>query len=263
MSPRTLCIMSDPSFSAIDMSRLPQHVAVIMDGNGRWAKKRNLDRLEGHRAGVTAVRETVTACRELGIRHLTLYALSQENLRRPQREISALMDLLFQYLLDELPEMLENGIGLDTVGDWLSLRDDVVERIKDVQKKTAHGKVMTLHLALNYGSRAEIIRACDRLVKKALSGELEGDVTEELFIENLFTADIPDPDLLIRTSGEYRLSNFLLWQSAYSELFFTPVLWPDFRREHIVEAILDYQQRERRFGMTGEQIKSAGDENSS
>lgn len=239
----------------IDMARLPRHVAVIMDGNGRWAKNRSLDRIEGHRAGVKAVRETVTSCRELGIPHLTLFALSKENLQRPPDEISALMELLKQYLGEELPEMLENGIGLNTIGDWRDLRHDVVNRVIEIEQKTAHCKDMILHLALNYGSRAEIVGAVNRLMDEARSGKISGRVSEEIFASYLFTAGVPDPDLLIRTSGEMRISNFLLFQLAYSELFFTPTFWPDFRREHLYEAIIAYQQRERRFGRTSDQLR--------
>lgn len=242
----------------IDMSNLPRHIAVIMDGNGRWAKRRSMERIEGHRAGVKAVRETVTACRELGIPHLTLFALSRENLKRPEREISALMDLLNHYLEEELPEMLENDIGLHTIGDWRSLRKDVVERIIEVERKTAHCKAMILHLALNYSARSEIVQAVKKLIKLAVEGKLNGDLNEESFSKYLYTSEVPDPDLLIRTSGEMRVSNFLLYQLAYSELYFTPVLWPDFRREHLYEAIINYQKRERRFGMTGDQLREAG-----
>lgn len=242
----------------IDMSKLPRHVAVIMDGNGRWAKQRSMERIEGHRAGVKAVREIVTACRELGIPHLTLFALSKENLKRPQKEISALMDLLYRYLEEELPEMLENDIGLHTIGDWRSLREDVVKRIIEVEQRTTHCKSMILHLALNYGARSEIVQAVNKVANLAKEGRINGDLNEDTFSKYLYTSEVPDPDLLIRTSGEMRISNFLLYQLAYSELYFTPVLWPDFRREHLYQAIINYQQRERRFGMTGDQIKETG-----
>jgi len=239
------------------MSRLPRHVAVIMDGNGRWAKKRLQNRIFGHRAGVKAVRETVTACRELGIRHLTLFALSSENLQRPPEEIGALMDLLNQYLDEELGEMLEHNIGLHPIGRWGELRPDVVEHIRGIVRKTAHCHDMILHLALNYGGRTEITDACAAIVKKALAGKLDSNITEKIFSEHLYTPDVPDPDLMIRTSGELRISNFLLWQIAYSEIYFTPVLWPDFRKEHLYEALADYQRRERRFGLTGDQLHSS------
>ncbi len=245
-------------FDRLDMNRLPQHVAVIMDGNGRWALERKKERIYGHHHGVKAVRETVTGCRELGIPHLTLFALSSENLKRPPAEIEALMSLLKQYLDEELEEMLENNIGLHPVGKWKTLRSDVVEKIKQVVRKTAHCRSMTLHLALNYGARAEIAEACAAVAKKAREGEIGDEITEQTITEHLYTAGAPDPDLLIRTSGEMRISNFLLWQLAYSELYFTPVLWPDFRKEHLCEALADYQSRERRFGMTGEQLRSAG-----
>ena len=236
------------------MNRLPHHVAVIMDGNGRWAKKRLKNRIFGHRAGVKAVRETVTACRELGIPHLTLFALSSENLQRPPSEIEALMNLLNRYLDEELGEMLEQNIGFHPIGRWKELRPDVVEHIRETVRKTAHCHDMMLHLALNYGARTEIADACAAIVKKALEGKLDDNITEKVVSDHLYTAGVPDPDLLIRTSGELRISNLLLWQIAYSEIYFTPVLWPDFRRKHLYEAIADYQHRERRFGLTGEQV---------
>jgi len=242
----------------LDMNRLPRHVAVIMDGNGRWALQRNKERVYGHQHGVKAVRETVTGCRELGIPHLTLFALSSENLKRPRLEIEALMALLKQYLAEELEEMLENDISLHPIGRWESLRPDVVESIRQVVEKTSHCRSMTLHLALNYGGRTEISDACAAVVKKVREGEIAGEITEETITDHLYTAGVPDPDLLIRTSGEMRISNFLLWQLAYSELYFVPVLWPDFRKEHLCEALLAYQSRERRFGLTGEQLRSAG-----
>ncbi len=242
----------------LDMNCLPRHVAVIMDGNGRWAQKRSKERIYGHQAGVKAVRETVTGCRELDIPHLTLFALSRENLQRPRAEIEALMDLLNRYLDEELDEMLENGIGLHPIGRWEELRPDVVEHVKDVISKTSHCRDMTLHLALNYGGRTEIADACSAIVKKALEGNLDDKITEEIFADHLNTVGVPDPDLLIRTSGELRISNFLLWQMAYGEIYFTPVLWPDFRKNHLHEALDDYQRRERRFGLTGDQLQSAG-----
>jgi len=242
----------------LDLERLPRHVAVIMDGNGRWAERRSQERIFGHRAGVKSVRETVTACRELGIPHLTLYALSIENLQRPAGEIEALMDLFNHYLDEELGEMLEHGIGLHPIGRWEELRSDVVEHIREVVRKTAHCNNMTLHLALNYGGRAEIADACDAIVEKALEGKLEDSVTEEILASHLYTSGVPDPDLLIRTSGEARISNFLLWQIAYGEIYFTTVLWPDFRKKHLYDALADYQQRERRFGLTGDQLQKTG-----
>lgn len=247
----------------LDMNRLPRHVAVIMDGNGRWAKSRNQERVFGHRAGVKAVRETVTAVRELGIAHLTLFALSSENLNRPKYEIDALMELFHQYLDDELGEMLDNGIGFQPIGRWHDLRSDVVEHIIQTVQKTSHCKDMTLHLALNYGGRAEILDACNKLIESANAGNIAGEIDEETFGRYLYTGGAPDPDLLIRTSGEIRISNFLLWQIAYCEIFFTPVLWPDFRRETLYEAIADYQRRERRFGLTGDQLKLAKEKSES
>lgn len=245
-------------FDRLDADRLPQHVAVIMDGNGRWAQQRKKKRIYGHRHGVKAVRETVTGCRELGIPHLTLFALSSENLKRPPAEIEALMNLLNRYMAEELDEMIENDIGLHPIGHWESLRADVVKNIKRVVEKTSHCRSMTLHLALNYGGRTEIADACAAVAEKARRGEIGDEITEETIAGHLYTAGVPDPDLLIRTSGEMRISNFLLWQLAYSELYFSPVLWPDFRKEHLCEALLDYQGRERRFGMTAKQLRSAG-----
>ena len=249
---------SGNAFDKLDMERLPRHVAVIMDGNGRWAQRRDMERVFGHRAGVKAVRETVTACREINIPHLTLYALSRENLKRPKSEIEALMVLLHKYLDEELGEMLENDIGLHPIGRWTGLREDIVEHIKEIVQKTSHCKKMVLHLALNYGGRSEIADACASIVKAVAAGEIIGEIDEETFSKYLYTAGVPDPDLMIRTSGEMRISNFLLWQVAYSEIYFAPVLWPDFRREHLYEAMLSYQQRERRFGLTGDQLQKAG-----
>ncbi len=239
----------------IDKTRLPVHVAIIMDGNGRWASKNALRRVAGHRAGVESVRSVVTAARELGIRYLTLYAFSVENWLRPDKEVNALMRLLGKFLKKELSTMLENGIRLRTIGNIHSLPEDVRRTLIETIQKTSRNKGMVLNLALSYSGRDEIIRAVRRILGDYKSGRLKsGELNGDNFSEYLYTADMPDPDLLIRTSGEFRLSNFLIWQTAYTEFYFTNVLWPDFREENLFEAIADYQRRERRFGLTSEQL---------
>ncbi len=230
-------------------ARIPRHIAVIMDGNGRWAKQRRLSRTEGHRNAVKAVRETVTTCRELGIEVLTLYAFSEENWNRPKSEVQALLALLKQFLKSELQEMLENDISFDTIGDLTPLPSSVRKLIEETRDRTTGGKKMHLSLALSYGSRSEIVQAARRIAEDVVQGKRKAEeITKEIFSRYLYTAGLPDPDLLIRTSGEMRISNFLLWQIAYTELWITPVLWPDFRREHILQAIEDYNRRERRYG---------------
>ena len=235
--------------SKLDRSKLPKHVAVIMDGNGRWAKRHRLSRINGHKKGITAVEEVVRFSREIGIRYLTLYAFSTENWLRPKREIDALMGLLKEYLNKKLPEMMENRIRLLAIGEIENLPKDVYSTLKETMEATSNNNGMTLILALSYGGRKEILRAVREIGKKIEGGEISiEEIDEETFSRHLFTGGIPDPDLLIRTSGEMRVSNFLLWQIAYTELYITPVLWPDFRKEHLLEAILEYQRRERRFG---------------
>jgi len=239
----------------LDPDRLPRHVAIIMDGNGRWAKKRSLDRIAGHRKGIESVRDVVRTSRKLGIRWLTLYAFSEENWKRPKYEIKALMTLLNRFLKAELKEMLDNGIRLACIGQTEKLPPEVQSTLWRTIENTAHNKDMTLTLALSYGGRQEIVEAARNMLKDIQKDTLNiKQITEERLSKYLYTSDIPDPDLLIRTSGEYRISNFLLWQIAYTEIFITPTLWPDFRRERYLEALLDYQKRERRFGSTGEQI---------
>lgn len=241
----------------VDMQRLPGHVVIIMDGNGRWAQKRRLSRLEGHRAGVKAVDEVVTAARKLGIKALTLYALSTENLNRPRDEVSGLMELLHEYLLRELRRLCQENIRLEAIGDVQSLPTSVQRTLEKVKEETAGNSAMVLTLALNYGARSEIVEAVMKVVKEIREGTLhEKDIDEENFPRFLHTSNLPDPDLLIRTSGEKRISNFLLWQIAYTELYFTDTLWPDFRGNHLLEAIIEYQGRERRFGLTQEQALS-------
>ena len=235
----------------VNPEKLPRHVAIIMDGNGRWAKKKGLSRIIGHQNGVKSVREVVKTTRELGIEWLTLYAFSEENWKRSKYEIKALMDLLKRYLNTELKEMLENGIRLSCIGQIDKLPLDVQKTLWQTIEKTAHNKEMTLTLALSYGGRQEIIWAIKNMLKDVERGLLNvKQITGERFANYLFTANTPDPDFLIRTSGEYRISNFLLWQIAYTEIFITPALWPDFGKERYLEALLDYQKRERRFGST-------------
>lgn len=233
----------------IDPGRLPKHVAIIMDGNGRWARKRNLPRVAGHRAGAKTVREVVEASRELGIRYLTLYAFSSENWKRPKREVHALMELLRKYVLEELEEMLHYGIGLQVIGQRDALPASLRQEIEQTIAKTSHCDKMTVILALSYGGRTEIVDAARKLAARCQAGELQpSEIDERTFAQHLYLPDCPEPDLLIRTSGEFRLSNFLLWQLSYSELYITPTLWPDFTKEHFCRAIIDYQKRDRRFG---------------
>ena len=248
-------LASQELLERVDPAKLPRHIAIIMDGNGRWAKNKLLNRIKGHEKGIDAVRDVVEACREMGIQYLTLYAFSVENWRRPASEVNALMQLLRNYLLKERDNLLKNEIRLSAIGDLDRLPESVRKTLFQVIGDTAHCEKMTLILALSYGSRWEIVRAALRIARDIAAGKIrEEEVTPEVFSGYLTTAPVPDPDLLIRTSGELRLSNFLLWQLAYTELYITPTLWPDFTREDLIEAILDYQKRERRFGMTSDQI---------
>ena len=235
--------------------KLPKHLAIIMDGNGRWARQKSLSRIEGHIKGIQSVRTVVTTCRELGIEFLTLYAFSIENWRRPVNEVSALMGLLQRYLRKELDKMLENNIRLRAIGDINSLPPDAHDTLIDTVEKTAHCDGMVLTLALSYSGRDEIIRAFRRLVADIKNKRIRPEeVSEETLSNYLSTKDIPDPDLLIRTSGEYRISNFLLWEMAYTEIYVTETLWPEFGKEDLIKALLNYQSRERRFGLTSEQL---------
>jgi len=237
-----------------DKENLPRHIAIIMDGNGRWAQKRLLNRIIGHTKGVDAVREVVTACRELGIEFLTLYAFSSENWKRPKTEVDAIMELLKSYLLKERDEMLKNNIRLGAIGELEKLPADVQAVLQETIKKTESCDGMVLNLALSYGGRSEILHAVQSILVDFQEKKIKlEEVTFEQFSNHLWTRGIPDPDLLIRTSGEFRLSNFLLWQIAYTELYVTETLWPDFDRKELLKAIADYQSRERRFGMTNEQ----------
>lgn len=239
----------------IDKGKLPRHIAIIMDGNGRWAKKQNLSRIRGHLKGVDAVREVVTTCRELGIKVLTLYAFSIENWQRPKEEVAALMALLQEYLLKECEEMLKNNIRLLAIGRLEDLPSEVRAVLDLTIKKTEHCDGMILNLALSYGGRSEILHAVQGILSDIRKGRVkEEEIDLASFPEYLWTRGLPDPDLLIRTSGESRISNFLLYQIAYTELYLTETLWPDFNREELLKAIIDYQSRERRFGLTSEQI---------
>ena len=239
----------------IDQDNLPQHIAIIMDGNGRWAKQHAIGRIRGHKRGAQAVRAAVRTCREIGIKYLTLFAFSIENWGRPTKEVEGLMSLLEEYLEKELKELHKKGIKLTTIGDIDQLKPSVKEKIISAKKITANNDQMVLNLALSYGSRDEIIGAVKKIVQDSQNGKIKsGDINKEIFSKYLNTCEMPDPDLLIRTSGEYRISNFLLWQLAYTELYFTPVLWPDFKKEDIFKAIASYQKRERRFGLTSDQL---------
>lgn len=243
--------------------RLPRHVAVIMDGNGRWAQQRGLLRIKGHAAGVEAARTVVRLARNLGISYLTLFAFSEENWQRPALEIKAIMGLLRRYLHRELPEMQENQIAFRAIGNLQQLPAAVQRDLVQTTAATAAGAKMVLTLALSYGGRSEIVQAVQALAQEIQAGRLQpGDIDAALFSRYLYTAGMPDPDLLIRTSGEHRLSNFLLWQSAYTELYLIDTLWPDFREEEFLKALQSYQQRERRFGLTQEQIEAMNASNS-
>lgn len=235
---------------------IPTHIAIIMDGNGRWARKRGLPRVAGHREGVKSVRDIVEACAQLGVKYLTLFAFSTENWRRPRREIDTLMKLLIKTLRAETNNLHKNDIKLMAIGDLDSLPTEVQRELKEAIERTRDNKRMVLNLALSYSGRWEIIEAVRDIARDAKAGKISvDDIDDKLFSSYLKTAGIPDPDLLIRTSGEYRISNFLLWQIAYTELYICDRLWPEFRRRDLYEAIRDYQRRERRFGMISEQIK--------
>ena len=235
--------------------RLPRHIAIIMDGNGRWAKERSLPRVAGHNEGINSVREVVRACGDLGVEALTLYTFSVENWNRPATEVSALMRLLLRTIRKEVDDLMKNNVRLTVLGDLEELPPQPKLGMEEAIERTRENSGLRLNLALNYGSRQEILDAIVRLYHDIAAGKCTPeDIDEKLFSTYLYTADVPDPDLLIRTSGESRISNFLLWQIAYTELYITPVYWPDFRKEELYRAILDYQSRERRFGKVSEQI---------
>ncbi|MBW1781030.1 MAG: isoprenyl transferase [Deltaproteobacteria bacterium] len=238
--------------AVIDSKHLPIHVAIIMDGNGRWANKKGLNRIRGHQKGADAVREIVTISREIGIRWLTLYAFSEENWKRPAHEVQALMRLLNRFLKSELGEMQDNGIRLNAIGRTEKLPKSTRQILFDTIEKTASNSHMTLTLALSYGGRQEILDAILKIATQLQKSEITpGEISQQFVSDALYTAGMPDPDLLIRTSGEYRISNFLLWQISYSELYITPTLWPDFGKKEYLEALRDYQMRDRRFGGRG------------
>ncbi|MBK9716448.1 MAG: isoprenyl transferase [Saprospiraceae bacterium] len=239
----------------IDLKRLPDHIAIIMDGNGRWAKKTGQPRLFGHKNGVKAVHRVTEACAEMGIKYLSLYAFSTENWNRPIAEVTGLMSLLVETLKVELKTLTKNNIKLSTIGDLSKLPTKTQEVLKQAILDTKMNDGLHLILALNYSSRWEIVSAINTMLLDFDSQQKKGPIDEMQFVQYLNTANIPDPELLIRTSGEHRISNFLLWQLAYSELYFTETLWPDFSKENLYDAIIDYQSRERRFGLTSEQIE--------
>ena len=239
----------------LDPKRIPQHVAIIMDGNGRWAKQKGELRIFGHTNGVDSVREALTAAVEVGVQYLTLYAFSTENWNRPKEEIAALMDLLVQSIYNEIDELNSKGVKLETIGDVEILPKTCQNALIDAKEKTKYNKKITLILALSYSSRREIANAIKKMTQEVVDGKLSSDsINEDLISSYLSTANYPDPELLIRTSGENRVSNFLMWQLAYTELYFTKILWPDFKKKNFYRAIYDYQKRERRFGKTSDQI---------
>ncbi|MDR1170528.1 MAG: isoprenyl transferase [Prevotellaceae bacterium] len=244
----------------MDGIKVPEHIAIIMDGNGRWAKKLGLNRIFGHRNGVRAVRETVETCGKIGVKYLTLYAFSMENWNRPSDEIEALMSLLIESVIKETSELDKNNVQLRTIGNLSSFPENVTVKLNQAIEFTSKNTGLVLTLALSYGSRWEITEAVKKIAAKALAQEIEPENINENVIEQyLTTYGMPDPELIIRTSGEQRLSNFLLWQGAYSEFYFPEVLWPDFKKKDLMNAIDEYRRRERRFGKTGEQIKQEKD----
>lgn len=237
----------------INKDQLPQHIAIIMDGNGRWAKQRNLDRTFGHKEGAESVRSVIETAAKLGVSYITLYTFSTENWNRPAEEVNALMSLLVESVATETPELVKNGIKLKAIGDLDRLPKETRAALDDCLERTSNGANLTLVLALSYSGRWEITEAAKKIAAAVGSGELT-HIDESTISDFLTTKDIPDPDLLIRTGGEFRISNFLLWQTAYAEFYFAETLWPDFREEALYEAIVDFQSRERRFGKTSEQI---------
>ena len=239
----------------LDKNNIPEHVAIIMDGNGRWAKQQGHVRLFGHTTGVESVREALKAATEIKVKFLTLYAFSTENWNRPKEEVEGLMDLLVRTIANEIESLNENDVRLDAIGNLNELPGDCQHELKNAIDRTKNNKGTCLILALNYSSKYEIKAAIKKIAQEYKDGKIElTDITDELVSNHLFTAGIPDPELMIRTSGELRISNFLLWQLAYSELHFTPIFWPDFKKEDFFQAIYDYQNRERRFGMVSEQL---------
>ena len=241
----------------LDLSNTPKHIAIIMDGNGRWAKKKGAMRIFGHRHAIQAVKDAIEGADNLGVKYLTLFSFSTENWSRPKDEVKALMELLVKTIIDEISLMMKNNIRLISIGDLSSLPKSAQEKLEEAKRQTETNTGLTVVLALSYSGQWELTQATKRIAQKISEGKLKPEeITQQTIADHLDTAGIPDPELMIRTSGEYRISNFLLWQLAYTELYFTPVLWPDFRIEHLYAAVKDYQQRERRFGKTGEQVKS-------
>ncbi|CAL2084963.1 isoprenyl transferase [Tenacibaculum sp. 190524A05c] len=245
----------DEKLRGINLNNVPRHIAIIMDGNGRWAKKQGMQRVFGHRNALTAVRQAVEASADIGTKFITLYAFSTENWNRPKLEVDALMSLLINSLRKELPDFHKNGIKVNSIGATEKLPKKAQRVLQEVIHETRNNSTITLTFALSYGSREEIVNAIKNISKKVVNNEIDVKKIDEKIINNhLYTFNLPDVDLMIRTSGEQRISNFLLWQMAYAELYFTDVLWPDFRKEHLFDAIINYQNRERRFGKTSEQI---------
>lgn len=239
----------------IDLLKLPQHIAIIMDGNGRWAKGKGKLRVFGHRNGVLSVRDVVEGAGEVGIKYITLYTFSSENWNRPKLEVSAIMELMISTIHKEINNFMKNNVRLNAIGDLKMLPEKCFNELTSAIDKTSANTGIVLTLALSYSSRREIVQAAKNIARQVQQGELDiADIDEETFENNLYTNGMPNPELLIRTSGEYRISNYLLWQIAYAELYFTHKLWPDFRRDDLFEAIIDYQKRERRFGMISEQL---------
>ena len=239
----------------IDLSKLPQHIAIIMDGNGRWAKEKGKLRIFGHHNGVLSVRDVVEGSCDVGLKYLTLYTFSSENWNRPKLEVMAIMELMVSTIHKEIDNFMKKNVRLNAIGDLTMLPDRAFRELNNAIEKTSGNTGLVLTLALSYSSRREILNAVKQIAGKVQAGQLNiDDIDEEVFGNNLYTSDMPDPELLIRTSGENRISNYLLWQIAYAELYFTTKLWPDFRKEDLFEAILDYQKRERRFGLISEQV---------
>ncbi|MCR4300156.1 MAG: polyprenyl diphosphate synthase [Sulfuricaulis sp.] len=249
---------SDTADVLASQSDIPQHVAVIMDGNGRWAKSRGLPRIAGHRKGVERVRDLVTVCVEKGIKHLTLFAFSSENWRRPAQEVQLLMELFLSALENEIKKLHKNNVCFRVIGDITRFGEKLISRIRQAERLTQGNQALTLTIAANYGGRWDIAQACAQLARRALNGEIDpATITEASLEPFLSLADAPEPDLFIRTGGEQRISNFLLWQLAYTEMYFTPVLWPDFDRVQFEHALVSFAGRQRRFGLTGDQIEAA------
>ena len=247
----------DEKLQSINLQKVPNHIAVIMDGNGRWAKGKGMQRVFGHRNALTAIRETADTASEIGVKFITLYAFSTENWNRPKLEVDALMSLLVSTLKKELPDFQRKNVKINAIGNIESLPKNAQKILNTVINETKNNTKITLTFALSYGSREEIVNTIKNISKKVVNKELDIEKIDEKIINNhLYTFNLPDVDLMIRTSGEQRISNFLLWQIAYAELYFTEVLWPDFRREDLFDAVIDYQNRERRFGKTSEQIET-------